>query len=119
MKCVLPRPPSANHYYKFTSRPFPHWYITAMGKSWQTEAQWILRAVRGRRKTITGEVELQIDFYRTRRKLDSDNLLKAVFDAFTKSGVIADDEQIASHAVHRYYVPHLKEERLEIELFEL
>ena len=118
MKCILPKPLSVNHIWKIATRPFPRMYMTPRGKQWFEEAGWLWKQAKGRHKTITGEVELLIDLYYC-RPIDLDNVCKCGIDSITKSGVIADDKQVASIVLHRYKVQHVKEEKLEIELYEL
>jgi len=115
MTATLPKPPSLNHYWRFTSKPFPHWYISAQGKAWREEASWILKAAQGRSKTITEEVGVTLDLYLCRHT-DLDNFAKIILDTLTTSKVIEDDKQVASIQLRRFKVPHMVDERLELEL---
>lgn len=118
MRAVLPKPPSVGTLWRMTSKPFPRMYMTARGKAWFEEAGWIWKEAKGRRKTIKGEVELEIDLYYC-RPIDLDNVLKCALDSLTKAGVIEDDRQVAGINIHRYKVKHMKEEKLEVEVFEV
>ena len=94
MKFVLPKPPSINHIYGFTSRGgFARSYITKEGKLWFEEAGYAVKQQSTKRKPITTPVEIFIDLYTSRRQ-DIDNILKPVFDLFQKQGVYENDAQI-------------------------
>ena len=52
---------------------------------------------------MTGDLEIIIWMYPPdRRKRDTDNILKALFDAIEKSGLIDDDYQFSRHVVERF-----------------
>jgi len=118
MKAVLPKPPSVGTLWRMTGKPFPRMYMTARGRQWFEEAGWLWKQAQGRRKTITGDIEIQADLYYC-RPIDLDNCLKCCCDSLTKAGVIVDDRQVAGINIQRYKVATMKEERLEVEVFEL
>jgi Holliday junction resolvase RusA-like endonuclease len=93
-------------------------YLSPEGRAWFEEAAWVWKAAKGRRKVITGKIEVCADLFYC-RPLDLDNAAKCTLDSMTKSGVIADDNQVDSLVMHRYKVKTMKEERLEVEIFEL
>lgn len=115
---MLPKPPSVGTLWRMTSKPFPRMYMTARGKQWYEDAGWIWKQAKGRAQTITGDVKLIITLYYC-RPLDLDNCLKCCCDSLTKSGVVADDDQVAMIAIDRHKVATIKEERLEVEVVEL
>lgn len=118
IKAVLPKPPSVGTLWRMTAKPFPRMYMTARGKQWFEEAGWIWKQAQGRRKTIKSEIDLEIDLFYC-RPIDLDNVLKCALDSLTKSGIVEDDRQVAGINIHRYKVKTMKEERMEVELFEL
>lgn len=119
MKIRLSKPPSVNTLYRATARRgFVQHYISSAGKAWFTEAGYLIKQAMKRKAPIKGEVEVEVDLY-TCRHQDLDNIMKATMDLLQKAGVVEDDAQIVSLLLHKYKVKHVKEEGLEIELFEL
>ena len=81
MKLKLPKPPSVNQIYGYTSRgKFARSYITKRGKEFFTEA---IKAIK-EQQDITDSIEYpliaHVDLY-TSRGQDLDNILKPVFDS--------------------------------------
>lgn len=108
---TLPIPPSVNHLY---GRNGYRTYIKPEGKAWFEEAGWELKR-QWKRKTIIGDVSVYIKLYFARR-YDWDNCLKASMDLLTKMSVIEDDRQIMFGQVEKIKVPHLKDQKLTIEI---
>jgi len=116
MIVTLPKPPSVNTYWRHVySRGVPHIYISPQGKLWIEEAGWKLKS-QWKKPIIMGDVSLYIKLYVCGR-YDIDNGNKALFDLFTKMGVIEDDSQIVFIQIEKIKVLHHTDEKVEIEIF--
>lgn len=104
---TLPYPPSVNSH--MASIPYYDKAKKKLRVRQISTAKWrnyLLLAskeiVLQKRIRIDGDVMVSIDIYPPdRRRRDSDNIVKAVFDSLTKSGIIEDDWQIVKHSVER------------------
>lgn len=116
LKAVLPKPPSINHIYGFTSRGgFARSYITKEGKNWFDEAALKLKAQIKKKKPIESDLEITIDLYTARRQ-DVDNIVKPILDLLQKNNVVVNDSQIYRLTVEKYKCKVI-EERVEISLW--
>jgi crossover junction endodeoxyribonuclease RusA len=87
----IPLPPSVNRLWR-TTKNVGGMYRSAKYTAWIKEAYaMILIQMRGQ-KRVRGEYKLTIECTKPdRRKRDLDNILKALSDILTHSGVIEDD----------------------------
>ena len=65
-------------------------------RSYKERLAWLLREAMGGLPTnLTATLKVEAGFFRsTKRRVDLDNLLKAVLDAATEAGVWQDDSQV-------------------------
>lgn len=112
---TLTRPPSLNHYWRFTSRPFPHWYVAPKGVAWRTEAGWILKSAMVGRPPLAGFIAVTAHLCYA-GQIDLDNIAKILLDAGTKAGVWKNDNQVTRLILSKERVAHRKDERLDIEI---
>lgn len=115
LQATLSRPPSLNHYWRFTSRPFPHWYVAPKGVAWRTEAGWILKSAMVGRPPLAGSIAVTAHLCYA-GQIDLDNITKILLDAGTKAGVWKDDKQVTRLILSKERVAHRKDERLDIEI---
>lgn len=101
VELILPYPPTVNHYWKHTKSG--RHYVTPKGKAFQLEV-WKIGKQFDR---LFGAVSVQVDVYLPdKRRRDIDNLLKALLDGLTASGVIEDDSLIADLRIRKVgFVP--------------
>lgn len=91
----LPWPPSANHYYRSTSRGV---LISRAGRQY---VQTVARSMR-RGKTLTQAIIMVIDAHPPDgRRRDLDNLMKPLIDTLQKIGVYRDDNQLSEITITR------------------
>ena len=101
-KIILPKPPSINHIYGFTSRGgFARSYITKIGREWFEVAGEKIKQQWKKRTPITKDIEVFIELFTSRRQ-DIDNILKPILDLLQKNGVIENDSQIVVLNVEKY-----------------
>jgi len=97
---TLPYPPSANAYWRHPTKGklAGRHLISEKGRAYR---QAVLAAVLEQRPgKAAGRISVEVlAFAPDRRKRDTDNLLKALFDGITHAGVWADDSQIRRHTV--------------------
>lgn len=87
----LPYPPSVNHYWGRTRSG--HTFIGAKGKLFRDEV--CLAAKLAKMPELAGRLQCSVSLHPCdNRRRDIDNPLKALLDALTHSGVMADDSQI-------------------------
>ena len=102
MKLTLPKPPSINHIYGFTSRGgFARSYITKIGKTWFEEAGYRLKEQIPAGEPITQNLTISIELHTARRQ-DVDNILKPILDLLQKQEVIENDSQIYKLTVEKF-----------------
>lgn len=95
---TLPYPPSANRYWRQTSRGV---YVSIEAKAYKSEAGWIALSS-GCSEPLVGEVALSLDVYRPRRSGDLSNRIKVLEDSL--NGIAyEDDEQVAEIHARRFY----------------
>lgn len=101
-------PPSGNHYktYRIVTprggKAFVQWYHTDEAVAWFGMVQAVAAG-----RVISGpslEVAYVV-FLPDRRKRDTDNFAKTIFDGLTKAGVIEDDSLVDDFHGHRRYDP--------------
>lgn len=99
-------PPTGNHYKncriivpKSGAKPFLQWYLTDEAEAWYQTVQVI---VAGRQLRAEGYSVSYLVYVPDRRRRDSDNWDKCVFDSLTKAGAIHDDSAVNErHAYKR------------------
>lgn len=114
MKLTLPKPPTTNHIYGYTSKGgFARSYITKDGKTFFAEAEKTIRQ-QNKKKPITEECEIWINVYTSTRR-DVDGSIKPILDVLQKAEVIVNDYQFYSlHATREKCAKG--EDRVEVEL---
>jgi crossover junction endodeoxyribonuclease RusA len=126
MRATLPCPPSVNaykHYSCSVDKEHPlDVVLTKATRRFKHDAGWQAKAQGVRMHD--GEVRVRIDVYRhldgkgKRRPLDSDNVLKVLFDSL--EGIAwENDRQIRGHSLEMHDIPHGQPDRVEIEIEEL
>lgn len=116
MKFILPKPPSVNTYWRHSFRGgSPRVYISRQGSEWIEEAGYILKT-QWDKKIFKNDLLINVKLYYCGR-FDIDNGNKALFDLFTKIGVIDDDDQFKKMEIEKFKVPHRNEEKVEVEIF--
>ena len=119
MKITLPKPPSVNHLYRTFRRGNRVMRVVgAEGEAWFNGAGLIVKSKLKLRQPIEGDIELSADLY-TCRHQDLDNICKATLDMLERAGIVNNDAQVTSILLHKYKVPHVADERLEVEVYEL
>jgi len=107
LRLVVPLiPPSCGHYNRYRvvtprrGKPFVQVYPTEEAKAW-----WSAVAAVNAGRLIRGlALEVQyVVFLPDRRRRDTDNFAKCIFDALTKCGAIEDDSLIDDFHGHRRY----------------
>ncbi len=95
----LPWPPSVNTYWRInTSSRKPGMLISREGREYRAEVAARVMLARASAR-ITDLIRLTVELYPPDgRRRDTDNVLKAIFDALEFAGVYADDVQI--HELH-------------------
>ena len=98
MKLELPWPPTINHYWGRRG----NWvYLKQAGKDFRELAMWKIKETKVDMIDTLAVVTLQL-YPPDRRKRDTDNVLKALFDALQHGGAISDDYLIAEHHFYRH-----------------
>ena len=97
------RPPSVNFMYRISRGKI---YKRSPSKQFtqdiKTQLDEQLNVIEGFEK-YTSNIKLKITFYlKTRRLIDTDNLLKVVCDAFNKTRLYDDDKIISCIEARRY-----------------
>lgn len=119
LRAILPKPPSVNHLYGFTSRGgFARSYITKQGKQWFSDAGYLLKSQVKIAEPIQTEVAVTFWLY-TCRFQDASNLEKALFDLLEEVQIIKNDVQIIEHHSYTKKVAHRKDEKVVIALIPL
>jgi Holliday junction resolvase RusA-like endonuclease len=116
MKITLPKPPSINHIYGYTSRGgFARSYITREGKVWFEIAGELLKKKYKKKTPIKTEVEIWIVLYTNYYRQDVDNIAKPILDALQKNGVLENDALVYKIDIEKYKCKK-EEQRVEIEI---
>jgi crossover junction endodeoxyribonuclease RusA len=86
----LPYPPSANRYYRvFRGRAVK----SSEARSYQTGVRLLVASLHSDWTPLTGDVALELRFFRPAKRGDLDNLLKVTLDSLNGL-VYADDSQV-------------------------
>ena len=86
----LPYPPSMNEYWHHNKQG--HTYISAKGKAFTAKVASLLFS----QAKITGDLRCCIITHPPdKRRRDIDNIIKPLWDALTKAGLIEDDSQFS------------------------
>lgn len=134
---ILPKPPSINHIYGYTSRGgFARSFITKEGVNWFNDAINILaNTYKKDHEPIEAQLKFSIHLF-TARDQDIDNILKPILDLFggmcldcygkfssrkackcgSKRSVIANDKQVVLLEVSKTKIKQKESQRVEIEL---
>lgn len=100
LRLRLPWPPSVNHYY--VSIPGGGKALTEVARQFRRDVSAIAyrEMLAAEVEQFNGPVSVQITLAPPdNRKRDTDNGLKALFDALQHAGIVADDSQIKHHEV--------------------
>ena len=90
--------PKARPRVTFQPGRKPTAYTPARTKGWEATVADVARLAMGGREPVEGPVELTLRFYRRdRRRVDGDNMTKAVFDALQGRVFENDDQVVACH----------------------
>ncbi len=116
MKVTLPKPPSINHIYGYTSRGgFARSYITKEGKLWFEKVAPILTKHFRRKNPIDTEVEVWIVLYTAYYRQDVDNIAKPILDSLQKNGILTNDSLVYKIDIEKFKCKK-DEERVEVEI---
>lgn len=115
MKFTLPKPPSINHIYGYTSRGgFARSFITKKGKNWFEIAGKKLEEQKVIKETIKTKVSVSINLYTAYRQ-DADNIVKPIMDLLQKQLVIQNDSQVYHFQVEKHKTTRA-DEHVDIEI---
>ncbi len=113
---VLPKPPSTNHIYGYTSRGgFARSYITKKGQEWFAEATYLIRSQTSKYPSFkeTDKLEVYIKLY-TAYGNDVDNINKPILDALAKhANLIPNDVQVHKLTTEKF---HCKKDEQKVEV---
>ena len=99
MNLTLPFPPSANRYWRLTTRNGkPRIIKSVEAEGYATRCYWVAKSQI--RQPLTGPVCLDMTIYFPNRRGDLDNRTKQLFDAL-EGVVFANDRQIEHYSVTR------------------
>ena len=114
MKLILPKPPTTNHIYGYTSRKgFASSYITKEGKQFFIDAQIAIKK-QNNLPIITVPCEVWVNVFTSTRR-DVDGSIKPVLDVLQKAAVIENDYLF--YALHATREKCKKgEDRVEVEI---
>jgi len=92
IQLILPFPPSVNHYWRNVKGRV---LISKAGRGYIKEVGDRIHAALGDHEPIKKRLSLEVLVHcPDKRQRDLDNLIKAIQDSLTKSGLIGDDSQI-------------------------
>lgn len=111
-------PPSANNLWKpiVTKTGKPALVKTKHYHCWIGAAAWEVKVCMGHRPALAGNVRLSIKVPRKSKLSDSDNRVKASFDALQAGGALKNDRQIIGYTFE--WLPP-EADSVEIELYEV
>lgn len=112
----LPKPPSINNIYAYTSRGgIARSYITRRGVAWFDEAGYLVNTQRTTSVPIKDKVYIIINLF-TARAQDVDNINKPILDLLAKHmQVILNDQQVYKLTTEKHPCKQT-EEHVEIEI---
>ena len=103
MEATLPKPPSVNHIYGYTSKGgYARSYITKEGRAWFQEAGILLKKQIRKRKPIESHVEVFIELHTAYFRQDVDNILKPILDLLEKNRIIKNDNLVIKLDVEKF-----------------
>lgn len=115
IRITIPKPPTTNHIYGFTSRGgFARSYVTKEGTAFFEEAALAIRKQYRKKSPIEVECEVWIKVYTSTRR-DVDGSAKPILDALQKNGVIKNDMLFYKMDIERVKCAK-GEDRVEIEI---
>ena len=113
IRLILPKPPSSNRYWRV--------YRNRVVKSKEALSFIALVDTLARnlkiRPILTGDVAVDVCWYRGAKRGDLDNLAKCALDALKNGIVFRDDSQVAELSMHRR--DGTKPERVEVTVWRL
>ncbi len=117
MKIILPKPPSINHIYGFTSQgKYARSYITKEGKAWFEEAAWKIKTQWKKKTPIETPCEIWVQLYTHYINMqDADNVLKPILDSLQKNGVIKNDSLFYKIDIEKFKCSK-EDEHVELEI---
>jgi len=116
MKFTLPKPPSINHIYGFTSRGgFARSYITKEGKAWFETVAEIYKKEYKRKAPLEVEVEVWVTLYTNYYRQDVDNIAKPILDSLQKNGILLNDSLVYKLDIEKFKCKK-EEQHVEIEI---
>ena len=96
---ILPYPPTINHYWLRNKDGGIR--ISAKGVNFREHCQWQAKAQKAD-KALTGPLVVDIVAHMPdKRRRDLDNVLKALLDGLTHSGVWGDDSQVVDLRIRK------------------
>jgi len=100
IEITLPWPPSVNHYWLRRSDG-KGVRVSGPGVAFREACQWQVKAQKAAHG-LTGPLVVDIvAFMPDKRRRDLDNILKALLDGLTHSGVWGDDSQVVDLRIRR------------------
>lgn len=116
MKFTLPKPPTINHIYGFTSRgAYARSYITKVGQIWFNAVAEIYKKEYRRKSPIDVEVEVFITLHTAYYRQDVDNIAKPILDSLQKNGILVNDSLVYKLDIEKYKCSK-EEQRVEVEI---
>ena len=99
----LPEPPSANRYWRHVGSRV---VLSREAKAYRETVTAVYAKYMGTLKVAfpKGDVQVSLDWYRSRKSGDLDNRIKQALDAF-RGLAYTDDSQVASIEARRHDVP--------------
>lgn len=107
IKISLPKPPSVNHIYGYTSRGnYARSYITKQGRDWFDQSALIVKANIFKKDYFLKEDKVRVDInLYTAYRNDVDNIVKPILDLLSShTGVIPNDIQIFKLTTEKFKV---------------
>lgn len=117
MKFILPKPPSINHIYGYTSRGgFARSYITKKGKEWFARAASLVKKHTLPTDPIAYPIDVRIKLF-TARHQDVDNINKPLLDLLQKHTNVIKDDAWVYRLITEKIKCKVKDEKVELEVF--
>lgn len=116
----LPKPPSANRYWRTDYRR-QRKYVAKEGLAYRQRVQAAVWTHPERQSLpLEGRLGVEVDFVQTdRRARDVDNLFKQLLDSLEHAGVYASDDAIDDLHIRRTFRPKDGDNRVSVRVFPL